>query len=66
MIVEEVTEAGVVIESDRKLTYEQLEKRTEKVRLAGGTVNKATVKDVHMWCDDCFIDGEPDPGAIAH
>lgn len=66
MVVEEVTSSTVVIESERKLTYEQLEKRAEKVRLAGGTVHNAAVKDVRIWCDSCFVDEEWDPCAIAH
>lgn len=65
MIVEETTESPVIITSDRKLTYAQLERRAEKVRLAGGTVHNAAVKDVKIWCESARINGYTDDRAVA-
>lgn len=50
MHVTERVESECVIESDRMLTFRQLEKRAEKWRQDGKLTFKG-VSDVEIWCE---------------
>lgn len=64
MHVTETVESQCVIESDRKLTFEQLAKRAEK-RRANGKLTRTGVSDVKIFCEAASKDGQPDDHAIA-
>lgn len=56
MHVTETVESQCVIESDRKLTFEQLRKRAEK-RRTDGKLTCTGVSDVEIWCENAAKDG---------
>ena len=51
--VEEVVESTTAIESDSKLTWEELKKEAERRRVKGMLSFRA-VKDVTMWCEEAY------------
>ena len=63
MHVTETVESQCVIESDRKLTFEQLRRRAEK-RRADGKLTFAGVSNLEIWCEAVSKDGQPDDNAI--
>lgn len=65
MQVREFTESKCVIESARKMTYEELKDITEERRINGKLTFEGT-KDVDIWCCAAFHGEEPDQEAIAH
>lgn len=64
MHVTETVESQCVIESDRKLTFEQLRRRAEKRRV-DGKLTFTRVSDVEIYCEAASKDGYPDDHAIA-
>lgn len=64
MHVTETFESQCVIESDRKLTFEQLRRRAEKRRV-DGKLTCTRVSDVEIYCEAASKDGYPDDHAIA-
>lgn len=52
-----------MIESDKKLTFEQLTKRAEKRRV-DGKLTFTGVSNIEIWCEDASKDGQPDDNAI--
>ena len=63
MHVTETVESQCVIESDRKLTFEQLRRRAEKRRVDGKLMGTG-VPDVEIFCESASKDGYPDDHAI--
>ena len=51
--VEEVVESTTAIESDRRLTWDELKEETERRRVKGKLSFRA-VKDVTMWCEEAY------------
>ena len=51
--VEEIVESTTAIESDRKLTWDELKKEAERRRVEGKLSFRA-VKDVAMWCEEAY------------
>lgn len=66
MVITETVETKIVLRSKRKLTYEELRKRTEAQRLKGVTCRKGTVTEVDTYCSAAFCNGVNDREAIAH
>ena len=64
MRVTETFESQCVIESDRKLTFEQLRRRAEK-RRKDGKLTCTRVSDVEFFCEAASKGGQPDDHAIA-
>ena len=64
MHITETVESQCVIESDKKLTFEQLERRAEK-RRADGKLTFTGVSNLEIWCESASKDGQPDDHAIA-
>lgn len=63
MHVTETVESQCVIESDRKLTFEQLAERAEKKRV-DGKLTFTGVSNLEIWCEAASKDGQPDDNAI--
>ena len=63
MHVTETIESECVIESDKKLTFEQLTKKAEKRRV-DGKLTCTGVSDVEIFCEAASKDGQPDDNAI--
>ena len=63
MHITETVESQCVIESDKKLTFEQLAERAEK-RRADGKLTSTEVSNLEIWCEDASKDGQPDNNAI--
>ena len=63
MHITETVESQCVIESDKKLTFEQLAERAEK-RRADGKLTSTEVSNLEIWCEDASKDGQPDDNAI--
>lgn len=64
MSVTELVESTYVIRSKEKLTYAQLEKRTEAARVRG-RLSLRGVSDVGIFCSEASAGGRPDGTAIA-
>lgn len=64
MHVTETVESQCVIESNRKLTFEQLARRAEKRRV-DGKLTFTAVSNVETWCEAATKGGQPDDHAIA-
>ena len=56
MSVVEQVHSSTVIESERKMTYGQLEKEPEKRRKAG-KLSLDGVEEVQIWCDAAYKNG---------
>ena len=63
MHVTETVESQCVIESDKKLAFEQLTKRAEKRRV-DGKLTFTGVSNSEIWCEAASKDGQPDDNAI--
>ena len=63
MHITETVESQCVIESDRKLTFEQLAERAEKKRV-DGKLTFTEVSNTEIWCEAASKDGQPDRNAI--
>ena len=63
MHITETVESQCVIESDKKLTFEQLAERAEK-RRADGKLTSTEVSNLEIWCESASKDGQPDNNAI--
>ena len=63
MHVTETIESQCVIESDKKLTFEQLTKMAEKKRV-DGKLTCTGVSDVEIFCEAASKGGQPDNNAI--
>ena len=63
MHVTETIESQCVIESDKKLTFEQLTKKAEKRRV-DGKLTFTGVSNLEVWCEAASKDGQPDDNAI--
>ena len=63
MHITETVESQCVIESDKKLTFEQLAERAEKKRV-DGKLTFTEVSNSEIWCEDASKDGQPDDNAI--
>ena len=63
MHVTETVESQCVIESDKKLTFEQLAERAEKRRV-DGKLTFTEVSNLEIWCEAASKDGQPDDNAI--
>ena len=63
MHITETVESQCVIESDKKLTFEQLAERAEKRRVDGKLTFKE-VSNLEIWCEAASKDGQPDDNAI--
>lgn len=63
MHITETVESQCVIESDRKLTFEQLAKKAEK-RRTDGKLTFTGVSNSEIWCEAASKDGQPDDNAI--
>lgn len=63
MHITETVESQCVIESDRKLTFEQLAERAEKKRV-DGKLTFTEVSNTEIWCEAASKDGQPDDNAI--
>ena len=63
MHITETVESECVIESDKKLTFEQLRRRAEK-RRADGKLTCTGVSDVEIFCEAASKGGQPDNNAI--
>ena len=63
MHITETVESQCVIESDRKLTFEQLAERAEKKRV-DGKLTFTEVSNTEIWCEAASKDGQPDSNAI--
>ena len=64
MHITETVESQCVIESDKKLTFEQLAERAEKKRV-DGKLTFTEVSNTEIWCEAASKDGQPDDNAIA-
>ena len=64
MHITETVESQCVIESDKKLTFEQLAKKAEKRRV-DGKLTFTGVSNSEIWCEAASKDGQPDDHAIA-
>lgn len=53
-----------MIESDKKLTFEQLAEKAEKRRV-DGKLTFTEVSNSEIWCEAASKDGQPDDNAIA-
>lgn len=62
--ITETVESQCVIESDKKLTFEQLAKEAEK-RRTDGKLTFTEVSNSEIWCEAASKDGQPDDNAIA-
>ena len=63
MHITETVESQCVVESDRKLTFEQLAERAEKKRV-DGKLTFTEVSNTEIWCEAASKDGQPDDNAI--
>lgn len=63
MHITETVESQCVIESDKKLTFEQLAERAEKKRV-DGKLTFTEVSNTEIWCEAASKDGQPDDNAI--
>ena len=63
MHITETVESQCVIESDKKLTFEQLAKKAEK-RRTDGKLTFTGVSNSEIWCEAASKDGQPDDNAI--
>lgn len=63
MHITETVESQCMIESDRKLTFEQLAERAEKKRV-DGKLTFTEVSNTEIWCEAASKDGQPDDNAI--
>lgn len=64
MHITETVESQCVIESDKKLTFEQLAEKAEKRRV-DGKLTFTEVSNSEIWCEAASKDGQPDDNAIA-
>ena len=63
MHITETVESQCVIESDKKLTFEQLAKKAEK-RRTDGKLTFTGVSNSEIWCEAASKDGQPDDNTI--
>ena len=63
MHVTETVESQCVIESNKKLTFEQLRRKAEKRRV-DGKLTFTGVSNLEIWCEAASKDGQPDDNAI--
>lgn len=63
MHITETVESQCVVESDKKLTFEQLAERAEKKRV-DGKLTFTEVSNTEIWCEAASKDGQPDDNAI--
>ena len=53
MAVQETVESTTAIESDRRMTFDELKEETERRRV-GGNLSLRAVKDVDIWCEAAY------------
>lgn len=53
MAVQETVESTTAIESDRKMTFDELKEEAERRRVCGKLSLRA-VKDVDIWCEAAY------------
>lgn len=63
MHITETVESQCMIESDKKLTFEQLAEKAEKRRV-DGKLTFTEVSNSEIWCEAASKDGQPDDNAI--